>query len=182
MDATALGPVSYYYRLRLDDALSVPTAPPFRFVSIQADVQGGIRVDWLSSSDQVYALQRSSDLSTGFVDLATGIAATPPSNSYRDATATGHGPYFYRLRLDSGAASPPVMFKFVNIQADPLGGLHLGWLSATNQSYTLQRSSNLKNGFAGIATHLLATPPTNSFRDSTAAGSGPYYYRLLLEQ
>ena len=182
LDATALGPVAYYYRLRLDDALSVPTAPSFRFVSIQADVQGGIRVDWLSSSDQVYALQRSSNLSTGFADLATSIAATPPSNSYRDATATGHGPYFYRLRLDSGAVSPPILFKFVNIQADLLGGLRLGWLSGTNQSYTLQRSSNLLTGFAGISTHLVATPPTNSFRDSTATGSGPYYYRLLLEQ
>jgi hypothetical protein len=182
LDATALGPEPYYYRLRLDDALSVPTASPFRFVSIKADVQGGIRVDWFSSSDQVYALQRSSNLSTGFVDLATGIAATPPSNSYRDVTATGHDPYFYRLRLDSGAVSPPVMFKFVNIQADTLGGLHLGWLSVTNQSYTLQRSSNLNTGFAGISTHLVATPPTNSFRDGTATGSGPYYYRLLLEQ
>jgi hypothetical protein len=181
LDATALGTERYYYRLRLDDALSVPTAPSMRFVSIRADVQGGIRVDWLSAPDQVYALQRSSNLSAGFVDLATGIAATPPSNSYRDATATGRGPYFYRLRLDNGAVSPPATFKFVNIQADPLGGLHLGWLSVTNQSYTLQRSSNLKTGFADISTSLVATPPTNSFRDSNATGSGPYYYRLVLE-
>jgi len=181
LDVTAPGPGPYYYRLRLDDVLSAPTAQPLRFVSIRSDPQGGIRLDWLSASNQVYALQRSSDLSTGFVDIATGIAAMPPTNSYGDAAATGRGPYFYRLRLDNGAVSTPPGLRFVSIQADSLGGLRLGWLSASNQFYTLQRSLDLKTGFTSIFTNLAATPPTNFFRDNTATGSGPYYYRLRLE-
>jgi hypothetical protein len=126
-------------------------------------------------------LQRSSNLTTGFVDLATGIAANPPMNSYRDATATGNVPYFYRLRLENGAqAATPV--KFVTVRADSLGGVRLDWLSTSNQNYTLQRSSDLKNGFTNLATALSATPPTNSFWDISATGAGPYFYRLRLEQ
>jgi hypothetical protein len=174
-------PGPYYYRLRLDDALSIPTQAPLRFVGIRKDALGGIRVDWLSTANQVYALQRSSNLAAAFSDLATGIAATPPTNSYRDATATGNGPYFYRLRVDNGSLAVPLL-KFVGIGSDPSGGLRLGWLSASNHSYALQRSSNLKTGFADIFTSLAATPPTNSFRDSTATGAGPYFYRLRLEQ
>ena len=100
LDATALGPGPFYYRLRLDDALSVHTAQPFRFISIRSDPLGGIRVGWLSATNQVYALERSSDLSTGFASLFTNLAATPPTNSFQDSTATGPRPYFYRLRLE----------------------------------------------------------------------------------
>jgi len=39
-------------------------------------------------------------LLSGFSDLLIHIPATAPTNSYRDATATGPGPYFYRLRLE----------------------------------------------------------------------------------
>jgi hypothetical protein len=172
---------TYYYRLRLDDALSVPTTSPLRFVSIRSDALGGIRLDWLSAANQVYALQRSSNLSTGFLEIVTNIAATPPVNSYRDATATGSGPYFYRLRLGNGSLSVPSL-KFVAIRAETLGGLRLGWLSASNQVYTLQRSTNLKNGFVNFITNLPASPPTNSFWDISATGAGPYFYRLRLEQ
>lgn len=97
LDATVLGPGPYYYRLRLDDALSGQTV---RFVGIRSDPQGGIRLDWLSAPGQLYALQWSSNLTAGFADLVTNIGATPPTNSFRDAGATSGGPYFYRLRLE----------------------------------------------------------------------------------
>jgi hypothetical protein len=72
----------------------------FAFISVAPHPQGGIEVKWSSVAEKSYAVQRSSNLLTGFVDVVTGRAATAPTNIYRDATATGEGPFFYRLRLE----------------------------------------------------------------------------------
>lgn len=71
----------------------------FAFIQISPHQQGGFQVQWSSVADKSYVLQRSSNLLTGFTDLATDLAATPPVNLYHDATATGEAPFFYRLRL-----------------------------------------------------------------------------------
>lgn len=62
--------------------------------------QGGIQVKWLSADSRRYVLQRSTSLSGGFLDVVSPISATPPLNSFVDSTATGQGPYFYRIRLN----------------------------------------------------------------------------------
>jgi hypothetical protein len=92
----------YYYRLRMDDAFSVPTSTnaSFKIVGIQRDPLGGVRLNWLSGSSHIYSLQRSTNLASAFATIVTNIAATPPTNSLRDATAISSGTYFYRLRQD----------------------------------------------------------------------------------
>jgi hypothetical protein len=72
----------------------------FAFVLVAPDPAGGIRIDWSSADGKSYAVQRSADLLDGFTDLFLHIPGTPPQNSLRDATATGRGPYFYRIRLE----------------------------------------------------------------------------------
>jgi ELWxxDGT repeat protein len=65
--------------------------------------EGKIRLEWPSVIDHSYALLRSSQLSSrpeDYTIVARGIWATPPTNNYVDTTATGQGPYFYRLRLE----------------------------------------------------------------------------------
>lgn len=69
-----------------------------RLTEIQP-MQTGVRLKWLSIDSKAYVLQRASNLASGFTDVATGIAATPPLNSFQDASATGPGPYFYRVIL-----------------------------------------------------------------------------------
>jgi hypothetical protein len=72
----------------------------FAFISVTPHPQGGVQVKWSSVAEKSYALQRSSNLLTGFVDVATGQVATPTTNTYHDVTATGAGPFFYRLRIE----------------------------------------------------------------------------------
>ncbi len=72
----------------------------FAFISVERHPQGGLEVKWSSVPEESYAIQRSSNLLSGFVDIASGQAATPPVNTFRDITATGEGPFFYRLRID----------------------------------------------------------------------------------
>ena len=150
-----------------------------RFIEIRA-VQGAVRLKWSSVADRKYVLQRSGNLSGSFLDMASGILATPTANTYLDTTATGAGPYFYRLRLED-VFSLVEPFKFTGIRRDPLGGISVDWLSNSNQLYTLQRSSNLSAGFTILRANIAATPPLNSLRDTNALGLGPYFYRLRLE-
>jgi hypothetical protein len=78
-----------------------PTDPNSRFAFIRARThpQGGIEIEWASVSGGSYDLQRSSDLLSGFIVIQSSIPATGQTHIYRDGTATGTGPYFYRLRL-----------------------------------------------------------------------------------
>ena len=72
----------------------------FAFINIQSDAREGVRVEWSSVEGKAYTLQRSSDLLSGFTTIQEHIAATAPLNGYRDDTAVGTGPYFYRLQVE----------------------------------------------------------------------------------
>jgi hypothetical protein len=151
-------------------------ASGLRFTEI-LPVQSGIRLKWLSADYKAYTIQRASSLSSGFLDIQTGIAGVAPTNTYVDTTVTAGQPFFYRLRIDDGAA----VVRFANIQKDQLGGIRVNWLSAANGVYSLQRSSNLSTGFVNVATGIVATPPLNSYRDASATGPSSYFYRLRIE-
>ncbi len=72
----------------------------FAFMNVIPDPQGGIRVEWSSVQGKLYTVQRSGALLNGFAGVQTHIGATAPLNSFRDAGATGIGPYFYRLLVE----------------------------------------------------------------------------------
>jgi hypothetical protein len=56
------------------------------------------------------------------------------------------------------------------------------WTSVDGKSYCIERSTNLVVGaFSGIRSNILATPSMNTVTDTTAAGFGPWSYRVLLE-
>jgi len=63
------------------------------------DPQGGFVLQWSCVPNQFYKVLRSEDLLSNFMELATHIPATPPINSYHDASAVGKGPYFYRVQI-----------------------------------------------------------------------------------
>lgn len=61
----------------------------------------GVVLKWPSTyPGQRYQIWRCSDLTTGFNVIQTGIPATPPVNSFEDTTATGIGPYYYKIKLE----------------------------------------------------------------------------------
>ncbi|HWX22152.1 MAG TPA: hypothetical protein VN578_19800, partial [Candidatus Binatia bacterium] len=158
-----------------------PTDPQSLFIltNIRPDAQGGIDVSWQSVTYKSYTLLRSTDLGQPFTTLQTGIAATAPTNTFYDATATGPGPYYYRAKLElPNVPIPQPPFHVLGVSPDPLGGIDLQWESAANNTYSVYRSTNLFQGFINIQSWLPATPGTNTFRDTTATGPGPYFYRI----
>jgi len=61
---------------------------------------GGLVIKWSSVADKTYSLLRTTNLSQGFSMLATNLPATAPQNQHTDSTATGPGPYFYRIQVN----------------------------------------------------------------------------------
>lgn len=66
---------------------------------LRVDTQGALLLQWSSVAGRTYQLSRTSDLGQPFVVLQSGIASTPPITTFRDSTATGDGPFFYRVEV-----------------------------------------------------------------------------------
>jgi hypothetical protein len=64
-----------------------------------AGTPSGIAVNWQSVTNRVYFLERSTNLSPPpvFLPLASNIPGQPGITASTDATATGLGPFFYRV-------------------------------------------------------------------------------------
>src|SRR5262249_42219989 len=62
IDTNALAAGPFFYRLRIDDAMSVAAGGPLKLTAIQKDPQGGIRIYWVSGGNHTYAVQRCSNL------------------------------------------------------------------------------------------------------------------------
>ncbi len=70
---------------------------------IEISPTGGLIIKWSSVAGKAYLLQRATRLGDGpdmvWTVLVDNIEATPPQNRHADATATGNGPFFYRLTV-----------------------------------------------------------------------------------
>ncbi len=119
----------------------------------------GIRDEWeLGHFGSLTNLSANSDWDAdGFPDLHEYLAGSNPTNqaSLLEATAT--------------AATP-----------GGSGGFVVTWQSESNKSYLLARSTNLLEGFIGIASNLPAVYPLNSYTDAVATNVSSIY-RIELE-
>ena len=66
---------------------------------VSMNAQGGLVIKWASVAGRTYSIQRTTNLGVPFTPLAAGLPATPPLNSYTDATAKGVGVLFYRISV-----------------------------------------------------------------------------------
>lgn len=60
-------------------------------------------------------------------------------------------------------------------------GLVVRWASVSAKTYTIERSTDLRNGFEVRASGVLATPPENCITDQTANVDSPCFYRITVE-
>ena len=66
--------------------------------SVVTNAGGGFVLEWGSATNRLYAIDRSTNLLSGFSEIATAISSTPPMNTYTD-TVNGAGPFMYRVRI-----------------------------------------------------------------------------------
>jgi ELWxxDGT repeat protein len=72
-------------------------------------------------------------------------------------------------------------------RTEPLasGAIRLQWPGVVNHEYRLLRSSALSSNaqdYSVVARRILATPPMNTYVDSTAHSAASWFYRLKLEE
>jgi hypothetical protein len=74
-----------------------------KLMQIRSLAGGSIQLEWPSVLNQEYVLLRSSSVSANprnYTTVERRIRATPPVNSFIDATARGTGAYFYLLKIE----------------------------------------------------------------------------------
>jgi hypothetical protein len=59
--------------------------------------------------------------------------------------------------------------------------VQITWGSQTNRLYEIQRAPMVNGLFAPVVSHLLSTPPVNSWLDTTATNASQFFYRLRVE-
>jgi predicted outer membrane repeat protein len=68
----------------------------------------------------------------------------------------------------------------VSLSISPKGGVTVQWPSTAGASYTVQKSSDLKQGFQDLSAVLPATPPTNTYSDAFNSGTTAAFYRIVV--
>jgi hypothetical protein len=79
-------------------ALSPLRSAPFPAPPPTPAQPSGILIQWSSVAGKTYTVLRSGVAGTNYSQLGSVITATNDLTLYYDSTATGQGPYFYRLK------------------------------------------------------------------------------------
>lgn len=76
---------------------------------------------------------------------------------------------------------PSSFLQFMDTKTLPGdGGMEIRWSSEEGRYYRISRSANLLSGFAPLASGISATPPMNTYLDTTATNQ-VFFYRIDLE-
>ncbi len=88
-------------------------------------------------------------------------------------------------RAGTDPTDPNSSFEFIGISRTPDGRLSITWSSVAGKRYRVLRSEKLSMNpldYQPIQTGISATVPANTYLDAAATGTGPYFYRLQLDE
>lgn len=148
------------------------------FVSSTVDFDGNPRVVGVAVDMGAYEYQGPTSI-LPFVWLLQYGLPTDGSVDYADLDGTGLNVYqdWIAGLNPTNALSVLAMLPPVHTNNPP--GLVVSWESVTNRTYFLQRTQNLaRQPFSTIGRNIVGQTGTTSFKDSTAPGPGPYFYRV----
>jgi hypothetical protein len=139
----------------------------------------GVLLSWNGEANHFYFVERSTSLAPplSFSVLATNVPGLSGTTTFIDTTPAATGAAFYRVGADSPKASSPLW-----LQAPVLvpGNVTLSWTSVSGRNYFLERSSGLMAPavFTAVATNIYGQSGITSYTDTNALGSGPFFYRV----
>jgi hypothetical protein len=103
---------------------------------------------------------------------------TDGSADFSDADGDGANNW-QEWRADTSPTNSVSALRLVSATNSPSGAV-VTWQSVATRNYWLERATNLgvASPFQTIATNIVGTAGAKTFTDATAAGGGPYFYRV----
>lgn len=112
-------------------------------------------------------------------ERANGLDPSNPA----DAQLDGDGDGVNSLAEYRAGTNPSDLNSYLRIASvsEAAGGVRLTWGSVSNRLYSVERSTDLSARFSTLIQQIPATPPENTFIDTSATNSLGYFYRLKLD-
>jgi hypothetical protein len=119
-------------------------------------------------------------------ETVKGFDPNSPDDAADDADDDGMSNYAeWRAGTDPhDEYSYLIVDGLASAEGDPVNGFRLTWGSVSNKFYRINRATSLVNGqgFSTIESHIMATPPVNTYDDSSVVtNAGPFFYRIEVE-
>jgi hypothetical protein len=135
---------------------------------------------WNSDADHTYFVERATGLGSPatFSPVQSDIPGEAGTTTFTDITWDAAA--FYRVGTDSAGGSVPLWLEVPQLFP---GNTTVLWTSVTNRSYVLELSTSLLEPmlFTPVATNLPGQLGTTSYTDTSAAGPGPFFYRVRVQ-
>jgi hypothetical protein len=109
---------------------------------------------------------------------------TDGSVDYADLDGTAFNVYQDWIAGLNPTNPASVLALLMPVSTNNPAGLVVSWQSVSNRTYFLQSSTNLgaQPAFQTVATNIAGQAPTTSYTDTNAVGSGPYFYRVGVQE